>query len=233
MPFLAAIPMAIGGAMGASAGAAALTTGLSAIGTGVSTVGSLMNQRAANKGPQAVFPEQQGQYLQMLAPLASTGAGTLNEMARTGMPTDVGPAWEAMMTANKRQTQQGYDKLLGSFGQGGLRYSSASMTGASDYLTQSNANFLQILSNYTMQAQEAARARQMSASQFGVGSFGNAAMTMTGPKGSVAGAGMQGVGGDLQTIALMQMLGMGRPQTGPQATPPWRNTPETTRTMYP
>src|SRR5882672_7686055 len=105
MPFLGAAAGAIGGFLGSSAGAAV-------VGGGLSALGGAFNQNAANKGARPVFPEQTGQYLQMLSPLASTGAGTLTEMARTGMPTDVGPAWQAMMDASKRTTKQGYDQLL-------------------------------------------------------------------------------------------------------------------------
>lgn len=179
---------------------------LSLIGTGAGIAGSALSTSAANAGARPVFPQATGQYLQMLSPLASSGAGTLSSMISTGNPTDVGPAWDAMVSANQRQTKQGYDQLLGSFGASGLRYSSPALNSASDYLSQSNKNFLQILSQYTMQAQEAAQARRLQASQFATQSFGAPALALQGPQGSVLGSALSTGSSDLQTLALLQSL---------------------------
>lgn len=202
-PLAAAVPAVLGAVGGGSVATGALALG----GTAASTIGSVLGQKAANKQAQPLFPEATSQYLQLLSPLASSGAGTLSSMISTGNPTDVGPAWDAMVSANQRQTKQGYDQLLGSFGASGLRYSSPAMNSASDYLSQSNKNFLQILSQYTMQAQEAAQQRRLQASQFATSSFAQPALAMQGPQGSVAGTAMQGAGSGLQTLALLQMLG--------------------------
>jgi hypothetical protein len=190
---------------------------------GASAIGGMLGQKAANKGPRSMFPGQLQQFLDMFSGGSGPGSGgvsgtpfgvssfnTMNQMAQTGMPTDVGPAWNSMVTANKQMTQQGLNNLMTQFGGSGARYSSGAMMAGNNYMAQSNNNFMSILANYTMQAQEAARARQMQASQTGFGAFRDIATMFTQPKGSVAGAGLSSVGSSLQLISLLQGLnGMG------------------------
>jgi len=195
------------------------------IGAGLSGIGSMLGQSAANKGPQSMFPNQLQNFLQMMGGgpggtgFGNISANTLSSMAATGDPTNVGPAWNAMVTANKQMTQQGLNNLMTQFAGGGARYSSGAMMAGNNYLTQSNNNFMNILAQYTMQAQESAANRMMQASNTGFGALQNIATMFTQPKGSVAGAGLSSAGSSLQLISLLQQLN--KPAGGAGATMGW------------
>jgi hypothetical protein len=185
---------------------------------GASAIGGMLNQRAANKGPQPVFPGTQQSYLQNINALAGTpgtgpggvggtgATGTMGEMIRTGRPTDVGPAFQAFFEQQQRGVRQGRSSLLSSFGGAGARYSSTAMTAVDDYENQANLNFLQILSEYTRQAQEAAAGRSLQASEFALGQQSEAGLAFKGPKGSVTGAGLSSAGSGLETFGLLKAM---------------------------
>jgi hypothetical protein len=151
-------------------------------------VGATSSAIGAAKGssqpmPQAVFPQMQQQYLQNIG--GSTGLGqvsanTMKEMARTGMPTDVGPMFDALVASQKRQTDQGRSNILEQFGASGMRYSTPVMNSLVDYESQVNANYGSILSSYVFQAMEAARGRQMQASSAGLDAMATPALTLQG-----------------------------------------------------
>lgn len=147
-------------------------------------------------GPQGVGP---------------TSLNTLSSMATTGNPTDVGPAYQAMVSANQRQVKAGESNLLESFGQMGLRNSSSAMTADVDYQSNVATQFANILSQYTMQSQESASQRQLQAAGLGSSlytglgtqSYPTAALA-TGPSAlSTAGSVAQG---GLETLALLGLL---------------------------
>jgi hypothetical protein len=186
---------------------------------GASVIGGMLGQSAANKGPQPINPGTNAAYLQNINSLAgapgvpggapATGAtATMQNMIATGNPTNVGPAFQAFYNQQQRGVTQGRDALLSSFGGAGARYSSAAMTAVGDYENQANMNFLQVLSQYTMQAQEAAAARQLQASEFALSGQQEAGLAYKGPKGSVVGTGLQGAGAGLETIGMLSSMGM-------------------------
>jgi hypothetical protein len=88
----------------------------------------------------------------------------------------------------------------------GLAMSSPAAIGEANFLEQTEANFMQILADYTRQAQEAAAQRRLAASQFGLQAFLGPAFTLQGPKGSVVGAGAGGVAQGLTTLAMLEAL---------------------------
>jgi hypothetical protein len=181
---------------------------MAAIGAGSSIAGSILGQKAANKGPQAVFPQQLGQYLNLLNPLATSASGTLGQMIATGMPTDVGPAWQAMVGAQQQQVQQGRADISAQFARSGLRYGTPMTSALSTFESQTNKDFMSILANYTFQAQEAARQRQLAASTGALSAFGDIATTLTSPQGSTLGAGLSSAGQQLQFLSLLKALGV-------------------------
>jgi hypothetical protein len=176
-------------------------------------VGSAMSQMAANKGPRPLFPGLQSQGTDILSSVGRTSAKALggfitNPGALPDVSSSVNPAFQALYNANKQFTQQGAANIRESFGSSGLSNSSAAGIGLSNYYTQSNADFMNILTNYTLQAQEAAANRQLSASEFGLSSFLGPAFTDVGPKGSVVGAGLSSFGASLQQLAMLKALGI-------------------------
>lgn len=189
------------------------------IGMAASAVGGMFGQAAANKGPQPLNPGTNSQYLQNINSLAgtstpwrggpATGAtGTLASMIKTGNPTNVGPAFQAFYNQQQQGVTSGRNALLSSFGGGGARYSSTAQQAVGQYENQANLNFLQVLSQYTMQAQEAAAGRQLQASEFVTSQQQDAALAYKGPKGSVVGAGLTSGGQDVATLGLLSKLGM-------------------------
>ncbi len=104
---------------------------------------------------------------------AGPGAGgtTLSNMSQTGLPTDVGPAWEAMRQAQQRNIDQqaaqirermGLTGNLGTPAQGqslGTPYGTA----LTDFYSQTARDQNAALTAASQQAQEAARARQLGA----------------------------------------------------------------------
>jgi hypothetical protein len=142
--------------------------------------------------------------------IGSTSSSQLGSEIQTGNPTNVGPAWDALVAANKRMTSEGAANIKESFGATGLSNSSNAMTGLTDYYTQSNSQFMNILSQYTMQAQESAAQRQLQATMFGQNEFTNAAFTDYQSKVlSTAGSPAQqgaGIMSSMAQIALMATL---------------------------
>lgn len=171
--------------------------------------------------PTALFPNQQNQYLSALfgangsGGLFSTGASTLGAMAANGMPTDVGPAWDALKAAGARSVGEGRANLTEAYGAMGARAGKGMLTALGDYESQTNKDFLSILSNYTLQAQESARNRQMGAASTIMGMSQDIGSAMT-PSAYVTqqpstmsqiGGGLSGAGNYMQMMMLMNMLG--------------------------
>jgi len=191
-----------------------------AIGGVAGAIGGALNQSAANKGPRAVFSGLQNQALGPNALPATGAAGfssLLQMITNPGKLPDVNasvdPAFQSLVAANKQMTAQGAAGVREQFGASGLSNSSAAGIGLSNYYTQSNANFMNILSQYTLQAQQQASQRQLGATEFGLQAFLGPAFTETGPKGSVIGAAIGGgaggaqAGGDMASqLAIINLL---------------------------
>lgn len=174
-------------------------------------VGSGLSQSAANKGARPVFPglNQTGQNL--VSMLGTSGANAIentikNPGALPDVSSAVNPAFQALYNANKQFVDQGRANLRERFGAKGLSMSSPAAIGESNYNTQSNADFMNILAQYTLQAQESAANRQLTAANIGLQSFLGPAFAMQGPKGSVVGAALGSASGGLETLAFMRAL---------------------------
>ena len=215
--------------MGISTGTSMLIS--SAIGGGASIAGAAINASAAGNvksskipPPNPLFPGAQSNYLQQLGVTGSSGLGptslsSLNTLAQTGSPTDVGPAWQALVDSQKTVAAQGQANIAEQFAGSGLAYSSDLMKSLSSYQSQLGANYGSILANYTMNAQESAANRQLSAATVGAGMFADVGTAMTPSNvqtvgGSALGAGLSSGGNALQMLAFMKMLYPGTNTTG-------------------
>lgn len=176
------------------------------IGLGSQVIGSTMQAKASNKGPQALFPWLQSEYTGLVGGLGAESAGTMSEMIKTGMPTDVGPAFEALVASKKRFQDEGRENIAEMFGASGQRYGTPLMHQLGNYESQVSADFMSILAQYTQQAQEAARSRQLMASQFGLESLGSPALAFSAPTGSTVGTAFSSLGSGLSTLALLMQL---------------------------
>jgi hypothetical protein len=139
-------------------------------------------------------------------------------MITTGMPTDVGPAFEAIKAASQRGFAEDKANMLESFGAGGLRYGSSAMQATVDLKSQEQAGLLQTLADYTRQAQEAAANRQLISSQFAMESLAGPATSYYNPYVATANSGAGGLSSGLsaagsgltgisQLLVLLKLLG--------------------------
>jgi len=206
-------------------GAAAMPIGMAASG-GLSFLGGVLNKpRAIDVAPPApLFPGTQESYVKALtdAGVGPAAFQTIAEGAKTGMPTDVGPFYEAMKAASQRGISEGRTNLIEQFGVGGLRYGSDVMKAGVDYEAQTQKDFASILAGYTQQAQEAAAGRRMQAAAMGQGAVGELATAFRPTQEVVGGGGglsqgLTSAGGALQNLLMMKLLfgGGGGPQTAP------------------
>ena len=190
------------------------------IGAGIAAgaIGSGLSQAAANKGPQSLFPGLQSQALGILGGqngqpgLGATALGQIgqtitNPGALPNVNASVDPAFQALYNANQSMQQQGLAQIREQFGASGLSASSPAAIGTSNYLTTQNAQFMNTLAQYTLQAQQLASQNQLQASEFAANAFLGPAFTEVGPKGSVLGAALGSASGGLQTLALLKSLG--------------------------
>lgn len=168
----ALIPIAI-----ATAGAGAIATGVGAYKqSSAASAAAQRNETGGNTGmgynkipaaaPTSLFPQAQADFVKQLGGLSAPTSATMNEMITTGAPTDVGPAFQALQAAMKQQTDIGRANILEQFGASGNRYGSDTMQGLASYEEQSGKDFMSILADYTMKAQEAAAGRRLNASEF-------------------------------------------------------------------
>ena len=94
-----------------------------------------------------------------------TGTGTLASEAATGNPTDVGPAWQAMVDAQQRNIAQQGANLREQFAFGGDLKSSPFGQAATDFYSQTAKDQNALLGQMQQQASEAAAGRQATAAQ--------------------------------------------------------------------
>src|SRR6266581_836950 len=108
-----------------------LALGLTAS-SGLGAAGSVLSARAGAPQaipvppPRALFPGVQENYISslMASEITPQSFGTLTETARTGLPTDVGPAFEALKASMGRGIEEGRANLIEKFGVAGLRQGS-------------------------------------------------------------------------------------------------------------
>lgn len=169
MPFLGALGGAIGGFLGGAGGAAAATgAGVAASFIGGGRGGGRRGERGPGRfQPRALFPGLTQQYTDIISELGPQAFDILGEFAKTGMPTDFGPAFEAIVGARDRFTRQGRENIAEMFGASGLRFSSPLMNALVDFESQTAADYGSILAQMSFGAQESARQRQLQ-SAFGL-----------------------------------------------------------------
>lgn len=108
---------------------------------------------------------------QMLQSFYTTGTGgpagtpTLAAEAQTGLPTDVTPAWQAMVAAENKNTQENAANLREQFAFGGDLKSSPFGNAMTDFYNQNTLNQNAQLTAAQQQASEAAAGRQATAAQ--------------------------------------------------------------------
>lgn len=106
------------------------------------------------------------------------GLNEMGQMAKTGMPTDEGPAWQSMIDAQQKNIKQNLGNIREQFAFGGALKSSPFGGAVNDYMTQTNLDQNSLLAQMHMQAQESARGRQMGAGEF-MGQLGGQMGEMT------------------------------------------------------
>jgi hypothetical protein len=183
--------------------------GVMAGGMLASTVGSGLSQSAANAGVRPVNPGLYGSATSGLGNVSGPGFSQLLSLMKTGNPVDTSGMEQGLQSVKTQTDKSNLAILKEQFGSSGLSASSPAAVGTSNYLANSDANFLQTIANLRYQSATDATNREVAATQFGLSSLLGPAFQMQGPKGSVAGAVLGSGGGDLQTLALLQMLGFG------------------------
>lgn len=160
--------------------------------------------------PGMQYPGLSQQFQGMLQTMGPQSGQTLGEAMKTGMPTDVGPAYQSMLEANKRGRAEGRANITEAFGSMGLRGGSPLVTGLVDYELQGQKDMAQVLAEYTRQASEAAAGRRMQASMFTGTQFGEAA-TSTYPTAALASGASplsQGSQAGMSALAMMVAFGL-------------------------
>lgn len=113
--------------------------------------------------PGQMYPKVAQQFQGMLQTQGPQYGQTLGEAMKTGMPTDVGPAFEAFKAASQRGHQQGQANLMEAYGASGNRYGSGMQNALVDYELQNQKNLNQTYADYSRQASESAAIRMMQA----------------------------------------------------------------------
>jgi hypothetical protein len=145
----------------------------SQLGTGISpyNLSAFLPSTGGMSGPGQVAAPLTPE-LQQLAQFFQTGQGgspgmqSIEQMAQTGDPTDMTPAWQAMVKSETQNTNEQLNNLKEQFGGMGLSDSTTLGTAAGDFATQTALGQNAQLTAAEAQAQEAAAGRQMGASEF-------------------------------------------------------------------
>jgi hypothetical protein len=171
--------------------------------------------KATNVAPPApLFPGTQQSYIQNLnqSGVAQQSFGTLSDAAKTGLPTDVGPAFDALKKSMQPAIAEGRSNLIEKFGVAGLREGSDLANAGAQYESQTETNFENILAQYTMQASEAAANRRVQASGVGAGLASEPALAFTptqvvGQSPGIVGTGIQGATSAAEIALMISMIG--------------------------
>ena len=195
-----------------------------AIGGGIlGGISSGLNQSAANKGPQALYPGLQSQATSGLSSTAAPAFTQLLSLIKSGNPVSTQGVDQSLSATHNLQQSQSLAILREQFGASGLSNSSPAAVGTSNFLANDNANFLSTLAQINYQSANDAANRQSQATEYGLSALFNPAFTDIGPKGSVGGAVLGGIGqgasagasmgtgisNQLQMISLIKMLQQG------------------------
>lgn len=137
--------------------------------------------QATTPGALSAPLDQLNQMLQQFYATGSggpTGSSTVESMAQTGNPTDVGPAWQAMLAAEQKNTDKNAANLREQFAFGGDLKSSPFASAMTDFYNQNTLNQNAQLTAAEQAAQESAAGRQLSASSDLMAGSGNMATNL-------------------------------------------------------
>lgn len=90
--------------------------------------------------------------------------------SNAGYPTNIEPAWQAMVQAQQRNIDRGLADLNAAFGRSGNRFSTGHTTATNDYMIQAIRDQNATLGQMWTAAQEGARQRELAAAQ-GLGQY--------------------------------------------------------------
>lgn len=142
-------------------------------------MGSIMGGPQLTKvpPPTSLFPGMQQSYINALqqSGINTAALNTLTQAATTGLPTDVGPAFDAFKAAQQQTIQQGAAGLQERLGRG-MATGSDLVKGQSMYAEQTAKDLNAQLQQWSMAAQEAAANRRMGAAQAGAQLFAEPAL---------------------------------------------------------
>jgi len=133
-------------------------------------MGSLFGGPTVTKvpAPAPLFPGLQQSYINSLqqSGINTAALNTLTQAATTGLPTDVGPAFDAFKAAAQRNIQEGATNVAEKFG-GGMAPGSDLFKAGVDYESQAAKDLNAQLAQWSMAASEAAAGRRMGAATTG------------------------------------------------------------------
>jgi hypothetical protein len=115
-----------------------------------------------------LFPGLQQSYINALqqSGINTAALNTLTQAATTGLPTDVGPAFDAFKAAAQQTIQQGAAGLQERLG-AGMATGSDLVKGQSEYAEQTSKDLTSQLAQWSMAASEAAAQRRVGAATTG------------------------------------------------------------------
>jgi len=173
-------------------------------GAGANTLASL----AANGGLSGILGSlaQTGGQTGALGQIGQTGGltGNLGQFAASGMPTDVGPEWQAMVAAQQNNIGQSQANLKEQFASMGDLSSSSAANAMGLFNAQTTADQNSLLGQLQANASESAAGRQLGALQGGVQSQLASLLPSLATQLS---AGQGGVGTELSAAGNLQGLG--------------------------
>ncbi|SRR6266478_106564 len=176
-------------------------------GLAAGAIGSGFSQSAANKGPRPLFPGLQGQGVSGLSGVAGPGFSQLLSLMKTGNPVATQEMEQGLSATQALRQKQGTAQIRERFGVSGLSSSSPAAVGESNFLAESNADFLNTIAQLRYQSATDAANRELAATEFGLNAFLGPAFTDVGPKGSVTGAVLGSAGEGLSQLGLLKALG--------------------------
>lgn len=159
--------------------------------------------------PGKAFPGIAEAFQSMMSGLGGQTGATLGEAMKTGLPTDVGPAFEALVAARQRGNAQGRNNIIEAMGESGLRYGSSMQNALVDYELQSQKDLSQILADFTRQSSEGAADRRLQSSMFSGAMFKEAGTTTYPTAALATGPSPLSQGADAMQSGLMMMLALG------------------------
>jgi hypothetical protein len=122
--------------------------------------------------PAPLFPGVQQNYINSLenAGVSGSAFNTIRAASDTGLPTDVGPAFDAMKLSMQHGIDEGVRDLKEHFGGGlGLSGGSDLLKAGADFESQTTSNMNSTLAQWVASSQEAAANRRVQGATTGAG----------------------------------------------------------------